>query len=197
MAFQVWWCSLAAADRDLLGMLDARERARVESLERPADRGRSLISAAMLRVAVAAHLGIAPAEVVVDRTCAECGGPHGAPRIVSHGTPAPSVSVSHSGLLAVVALAPYGPVGVDVQRLADLADPADGHDWASREALFKAGTPAPRDSAVHKLRPPLPGYVAVVVAPAGLDGAPRITHWPRPIPSRRRAAGGEEKAPRT
>jgi 4'-phosphopantetheinyl transferase len=178
---EVWWSSLASADRDLLGMLDAGERARVESLERPADRGRSLISAAMLRVAVAAHLGIAPADVVVDRTCAECGGPHGAPRIVSHGTAAPSVSVSHSGLLAVVALVPRGPVGVDVQRLDDLDDPADGHAWATREALFKAGTPAPGDVVVSELRPPLAGYVAVVVAPAGLEGEPRITHWPGPI----------------
>lgn len=181
MSLEIWWSSLAAADRDLLAMLDAGERARVESLERPADRGRSLVSAAMLRVAVAAHLGIAPAEVVVDRTCAECGGPHGAPRIVSHGTPAPSVSVSHSGLLAVVALVPRGPVGVDVQRLGDLADPADGPGWATREARFKAGTPAPGDVAVHELLPPLPGYVAVAVAPAELGGAPRITHWPRPI----------------
>jgi 4'-phosphopantetheinyl transferase len=183
VTFEVWWSSLAAADRDLLGVLDAAERARVESLERSADRGRSLISAAMLRVAVAAHLGIAPADVVVDRTCAECGGPHGAPRIVSHGTPAPSVSVSHSGLLAVVALVSRGPVGVDVQRLDDLDDPADGRAWATREALFKAGTPAPGDVVVSELRPPLPGYAAVVVAPAGLDGAPRITHWPRPIPA--------------
>ncbi|GHH76969.1 4'-phosphopantetheinyl transferase family protein [Promicromonospora soli] len=183
MILEIWWSSLAAADRDLLGMLDAGERARVESLERSADRGRSLISAAMLRVAVGSYLGIAPAEVVVDRTCAECGGPHGAPRIVSHGTPAPSVSVSHSGLLAVVALVPRGPVGVDVQRLGDLADPADGHGWATREAMFKAGTPERGDVVVHELRPPLPGYVAVAVAPAELEGAPRITHWPRPIPA--------------
>lgn len=181
MSFEVWWSSLASADRDLLGLLDAGERARVESLERSADRGRSLISAAMLRVAVASHLGIAAADVVVDRTCAECGGPHGAPRIVSHGTPAPSVSVSHSGLLAVVALVPRGPVGVDVQRLGDLDDPADGHAWATREAMFKAGTPARAEVAVTELRPPLPGYAAVVVAPAGLDDAPSITHWPRPI----------------
>lgn len=181
MGTEVWWSSLAAADRDLLGVLDVGERARVESLDRPADRGRSLISAAMLRAAVAAHLGIAPADVVVDRTCAECGGPHGAPRIVGHATAVPSVSVSHSGLLAVVALDPRGPVGVDVQRLADLDDPADGPAWATREALVKAGTPAPGDVVISELRPPLPGYAAVLVTPAGPASAPRITHWPRPI----------------
>ncbi len=189
LTLEVWWSSLAAADRDLLGLLDVGERARVESLERPADRGRSLISAVMLRVAVAAHLGIAPAEVVVDRTCAECGGPHGAPRIVSDSTPVPWVSVSHSGLLAVVALSPRGPVGVDVQRIGDLTDPASGREWVTREALFKAGAAAQADDgaaappslaaagvAVHELRPPFAGYVAAVVAPAELD-APRITHW--------------------
>ncbi|MFD6139478.1 4'-phosphopantetheinyl transferase family protein [Promicromonospora sp. NPDC060271] len=181
MSTEVWWSSLAAADRDLLGLLDGGERARVESLDRSADRGRSMVGAALLRVAVGAHLGTAPADVVVDRTCAECGGPHGAPRIAGTGTAAPSVSVSHSGLLAVVALVPRGPVGVDVQRLADLADPADGPAWATREALFKAGTPARGDVAIAELRPPLPGYAAVLVTPAGPAGTPRITHWPRPI----------------
>lgn len=181
MSTEVWWSWLAAADRDLLGLLDVGERARVESLDRPADRGRSLIGAAMLRTVVAAHLGIAPADVVVDRTCTGCGGPHGAPRIVGHGTAVPSVSVSHSGLLAVVALVPRGPVGVDVQRLADLDDPADGPAWVTREALFKAGTPAPGDVTISELRPPLPGYAAVLVTSAGPASAPRVTHWPRPI----------------
>jgi 4'-phosphopantetheinyl transferase len=190
VTLEVWWSSLAAANRDLLGMLDAGERARVESLERPADRGRSLVSAAMLRVAVAAHVGVAPAEVVVDRTCAECGGPHGAPRIVRDGTPVPWVSVSHSGLLAVVALSSRGPVGVDVQRLSDLTGPADGLEWVTKEALFKArATPWHDDgaatlptrteaaSAVYELRPPLVGYVAAVVASADAVDALRITHW--------------------
>lgn len=186
LTLEVWWSSLAAADRGLLSMLDVGERARVESLERSADRGRSLISAAMLRAAVAAHLGIAPHEVVVDRTCAECGGPHGAPRIVSDGTPVPSVSVSHSGLLAVVALSPRGPVGVDVQRLGDLADPAEGYEWVTREALFKARPPAedeerPADLRVYELQPPLPGYAAAVVTPGELADTPRITHWPAPV----------------
>jgi 4'-phosphopantetheinyl transferase len=190
VTLEVWWSSLATADRDLLGLLDGGERARVESLERPADRGRSLVGAAMLRVAVAAHLGITPAEVVVDRTCAECGGPHGAPQIVRDGTPVPWVSVSHSGLLAVVALSPPGPVGVDVQRLSDLTDPADGLEWVTKEALFKARATARHedgaaarpsgaeaDTAVYELRPPLVGYVAAVVAYAEVAGSPRIRRW--------------------
>jgi 4'-phosphopantetheinyl transferase len=176
MAVEVWWSSLVAARHDLLDTLDAIERARVESLERPADRGRSLLGAALLRVAVGSHLGVAPGEIVVDRTCAECGEPHGAPRVLGPGAPAPWVSVSHSGLLAVVAVSPEGPVGVDVQRLSDLGDPAAGPRWARREALLKAGTDAP-DATVYELRPPLSGYVAALVAPAA-GAEPTILHWP-------------------
>jgi 4'-phosphopantetheinyl transferase len=187
MAVEVWWSSLAAADRDLLRILDTTERARIESLDRPADRGRSLVGAALLRVAVASHLGLAPADVVVDRTCDECGGPHGAPRILGPGLPAPWVSVSHSGVLVVVALSPHGPVGVDVQRLSDLSDQRAGQEWVRREALLKARTAAPEvdqpDATAHELAPPLSGYVAAVVTPAGSDTELRIRHWP-PGPGR-------------
>lgn len=176
MSVEVWWSSLVAAGHGLLSTLDAIERTRVESLERPGDRGRSLLGAALLRAAVASHLGVAPAEIVVDRTCPECGEPHGAPRVLGPGAPTPWVSVSHSGLLAVVAVSPDGPVGVDVQRRSDLADPATGPAWVRREALFKAGTDA-RRATVHELQPPLAGYVAALAAPA-TGGEPTILHWP-------------------
>lgn len=175
MDVEVWWASLAAADRGLLAVLDATERTRVESLERPADRGRSLVGAALLRVAVAARLGVGPGQVVVDRTCTECGGTHGAPRIVGPGAPVPWVSVSHSGVLVVVALSPHGPVGVDVQRASDLPDPRAAQDWVRREAALKAQTAAlahghavtrlnavEADAATSELRPPLNGYAAAL-----------------------------------
>ncbi len=175
MTVEVWWSTLTAAGHGLLGLLDATERARVQSLARPADRGRSLIGAALLRVAVASHLGIDPADVVVDRTCVECGGPHGAPRILRPGASGPWVSVSHSGLLVVVVLSPLGPVGVDVQRIADLTDPAMGPAWVRREALLKAraATPeqtspgarpaeAPAGGTARELKAPLDGYVAAL-----------------------------------
>ena len=122
---EVWWSSLVAAEHHLLGMLDATERARVASLERPADQGRSMVAAALLRVAVGGRLGVPPREVVIDRTCAECGEPHGRPRVLGPGSAVPEVSVSHSGLLVVVALSDGAAVGVDVQRVADVADLAD------------------------------------------------------------------------
>lgn len=178
MTLHVWWATLTAADQGLTAMLDSRERARVEALRRPADQGRSLVGAALLRSAVASHLGAAPQEIVIDRTCAECGGPHGAPQVLGPGSPPfPQVSVSHSGLLVVVALGAGGPVGVDVQRLAELSDPAHGPAWVRREALVKAGGAA-GDAAMRDLRPPLSGYAAAVVAPAELPG-PIVEHaWP-------------------
>jgi 4'-phosphopantetheinyl transferase len=173
----VWWSSLVAARHDLLDLLDPTERARVASLDRPADRGRSMLGAALLRVAVGSWLDVAPGDVVMDRTCAECGEQHGAPRVLGPGTPVPWVSVSHSGVLAVVALGDHGPVGVDVQRVADLTDPDEAPAWVRSEALLKAGAlaAAPRE---YPLRPPLAGYAATLVAPTAA-GDPAVVHWPR------------------
>lgn len=202
MAVEIWWSSLAAADRGLLSLLDSVERARVESLQRPADRGRSLLGAALLRVAVGAHLGVGPGAVVVDRTCTECGQPHGAPRILRPGRPAPWVSVSHSGVLVLVALSSRGPVGVDVQRHAEPRDPRSAREWVHREATLKALTAAragrhpaadlPPDAvagATRQLRAPLEGY-AVAVTTLGEDhGEPVWRQWsPSDPPDRTGAA---------
>lgn len=190
MDVTVWWCSLTAAEPAVLDMLDGTERARVDALERPADRARSLLGAALLRVAVAENLGVSPSEVVVDRTCSECGGPHGAPRIVGTGSPGLWVSVSHSGLLVVVAVSGHGPVGVDVQRLADLDDSALGSRWVRAEALLKARTTVqpPPDATtlrpqagvpvVHELSTPLDGYAAALVAMTVLPVAISVRQWP-------------------
>jgi 4'-phosphopantetheinyl transferase len=178
MAF-AWWSSLTAAGHGLLDLLDSAERARLELLDRPADRGRSMVGAAMLRAAVASHTGIAPADVIVDRTCRECGKPHGAPRIVNRGVAAPWVSVSHSGLLVVVGLSARGPVGVDVQRVADLEDPAAVPEWVRHEALFKARSGNPQwEGSVRELEAPLPGYLAAVALPAGDGQDMVIRNWP-------------------
>lgn len=192
---EIWWATLAAADARLAEMLDATERSRLDSLRRPADRGRSMVGAALLRVAVGAHLGIDPGQVVVERSCPECGAPHGPPRILRPGQAVPWVSVSHSGLLVVVALGGNGPVGVDVQRIADLPEPDPGHGaaWVRREAMFKAGAAAEvgtgaagagsgsggrgrsAEASFLALESPLPGYAAglAVFSPADARGAVR------------------------
>lgn len=190
----VWWSSLAAADRSLLDLLDAAERARVDALQRPADQGRSLVAAALLRVVVGARLGVPPAAVVIDRTCEDCGGPHGRPRVVAPAGVAPQVSVSHSGVLVVVASTPATPVGIDVQRrVGPQADPAPGdesverpgtgsvEDWVRREAVLKVGR-VDGPVAVRPLTPPRPGYAAALAtatdAPA-TDAQLRVRHWPQ------------------
>lgn len=204
---EVWWSSLVAAEHHLLGMLDATERARVASLERPADQGRSMVAAALLRVAVGERLGVPPHEVVIDRTCAECGEPHGRPRVLGPGDALPEVSVSHSGLLVVVALADGAAVGVDVQRVADVearveareaAEPAaGGHapsevrsesdddracSWVRDEAVLKVGAgPSGPTPAVRMVPTPLDGYVAALAVLAGecpTDAELLVRHWP-------------------
>lgn len=180
MSVEVWWSTLVAADRGLLEILDETERARVESLDRAADRGRSMLGAALLRVAVAAHVGVPPGDLVVDRTCPECGGPHGPPRVVAAGRTPPHVSVSHSGVVVMVALSRPGPVGVDVQRVTDV--PGHALEWVRREAMVKAaGGADARDRPhliVRDLPPPLPGYAAALAAPTGAGPVREVRHWP-------------------
>lgn len=187
MAVRVWWSTLTAAEHGLLDLLDEVERTRVAALDRPADRGRSLLAAALLRVAVADQLGVGPTEVLVDRRCDDCGGPHGAPRILGPGTARPWVSVAHSGLLVAVAVSPDVPVGVDVQREADLEDPAQVREWVCREAVFKAvGRAAQQDGGAgsdprvtcQALHAPLPGYAAAIALPTGTEPALVVRHWP-------------------
>ncbi|GAA2722331.1 4'-phosphopantetheinyl transferase family protein [Cellulomonas aerilata] len=187
---EIWWSSLVAADRSLLALLDATERARVDALRRPADQGRSLVAAALLRVVVGAHLGVAPGQVVIDRACDDCGRPHGRPVVVGPGVRVPQVSVSHSGLLVVVALTRDTPVGVDVQRVdgqrvdgtpgpTGTSPEAAAESWARREAVLKVGSGRP--VAVCDIRAPRPGYAAAL---ATLTGAPptdaqvHVRHWP-------------------
>jgi 4'-phosphopantetheinyl transferase len=189
---EIWWSTLAAADRSLLDLLDGTERARVAALQRPADQGRSLVAAALLRVVVGDHLRVPPGEVRIDRTCGDCGGPHGRPRVLAPGETAPHVSVSHSGLLVVVALTRATPVGVDVERVPDGeaapavpgADVPDVATWVRREAMLKVAGDGPL--VVRSLRPPLPGYVAAVATSA--DGSPaevevQVRTWPAEAPS--------------
>lgn len=186
---QLWWGSLLEADRHLLPLLDEFEQARVSSLERPADQGRSLLGAALLRTAVAADLGCDPSEVVLDRACADCGEQHGRPQVVVPLPPSrdrpPWVSVAHSGHLVVVALCRTYPVGVDVQRLSDLDGSTDGWTWVSAESRLKAGivdgATSDQDLAWSGVVDvPMAGYLAALTV-HGSAVSPRLQHHP-PLP---------------
>jgi 4'-phosphopantetheinyl transferase len=159
---RVWVATLAAADLASRAWLDARERERLGRYQADADRARFLLGAAMLRSAVGLELGVRPQDVTVDRACETCGGWHGRP--VVPGTRL-ALSVSHGGLLVVLALALDAPVGVDVERV-DGRHLAAVRRWTSAEARFKAGGAA--SLTVHELPAPLTGHVLALATAPGL-----------------------------
>lgn len=116
-ACEVWWADPAARSEGHLALLNATEHTRRESLRNPSDQARFVVAAALLRLVVAARLQVAPDAVEVDRTCDQCGKPHGRPRIPGSDL---HVSVSHAGARVAVALTALGPVGVDVEQIVDL-----------------------------------------------------------------------------
>jgi 4'-phosphopantetheinyl transferase len=145
---QVYWSTSAVTvDRSWVTDDDVRGIARYRDA---ADRNRSLIGAALLRLALARHLGAY--DVRVTRRCDTCGGPHGKPTI---GDNAAHVSVTHSGDRVAVAIA-NAPVGIDVEHAVETWDVAtvaaaiqhpgdvpldrDGfwRTWVRKEAVVKA-----------------------------------------------------------
>jgi 4'-phosphopantetheinyl transferase len=192
----VWWARRQDAVPHLAGLLDEAERRRWSAYRRAADRERFLVGCALAKTVIAGSIGRRPAEVSFDRTCRQCGRPHGKPVLTGGG--ALEHSVAHSGDLVAVAVA-RDPVGVDVEQLDGRAhrlgggDPealarlvlADGEraelaavDPAARSRAFLVAWT--RKEAVTKakgdgLRVPFSGVV-VAAAPAG----PRLVAWPYP-----------------
>jgi len=118
-AVGVWWVATSVAPEDdaLLPLLDAPERTRWESYHEPRAARMFLVGAALVRCLAASMLGSSPGDVAVDRTCRDCGKPHGRPVLTEpatgHGL---QVSVSHSSGLVGVAVARH-PIGLDVEAL--------------------------------------------------------------------------------
>lgn len=98
----------AALDRSALS---PAERARVDRYQRPEDAALSAGGALLVRAIAGRALGVPPGEVRVDRVCAQCGGPHGIPRVAG----APYFSISHCSGTVVVAACADHEVGVDVE----------------------------------------------------------------------------------
>ncbi len=119
----VWWAGTdsAVTHRDLVtGLMSEAERDRYGAMRRPEARDRFAVGCALMRVASARHLGVAPADVRLVRDCPDCGGPHGKPRIAGSGTP--EISLTHAGAHVVCAVTWDGRVGVDVEDGARLVD---------------------------------------------------------------------------
>ncbi|MGW7077323.1 4'-phosphopantetheinyl transferase family protein [Streptomyces sp. NPDC054866] len=132
-------------------LLDDGEAARARRGQRPGMRRRFVIAHAAARIIIGERLGRAPASVRITR------GRWGKPVVA--GVEQPHFSLSHSGEMALLALAPR-PVGVDVElarasldvmRLARRFFPEEerelvergGHDaftrlWTRKEACVKA-----------------------------------------------------------
>ncbi|MFC0622619.1 4'-phosphopantetheinyl transferase family protein [Kribbella deserti] len=98
----------------LIGDLNEVERERLAAYRRTADRNRFVLGCAITRRVVGAYLGVDPADVPLDRTCQDCGKPHGKVRVA--GDPL-RLSVSHSGDLVLVAFHRSNEIGVDVEQV--------------------------------------------------------------------------------
>ncbi|MET8471427.1 4'-phosphopantetheinyl transferase superfamily protein [Streptomyces sp. NPDC006422] len=95
--------------------LDADETRRAASFHFDRHRVRYVAAHVALRGILGERLGRAPGDVRFTRLpCPGCGGPHGRPALAD--AAGPHFSLSHSGDLALVALAP-APVGADVEEL--------------------------------------------------------------------------------
>jgi 4'-phosphopantetheinyl transferase len=110
----VRWARRQDAAPRLAEFLDQAERQRWAAYRSEADRDRFLVGCALAKTVIAACTGRRPAEVSFDRTCRQCGQPHGKPVIIGGGDL--EHSVAHSGDLVAVAVA-RAPVGVDVEQL--------------------------------------------------------------------------------
>ena len=114
----VWWARRQDASGWHAGLLDATERRRWAAYRREEDRARFLAGCALAKTVLARYTGQRPADVRFDRTCGQCGEPHGKPVIEGGAVEGGAVehSVAHSGDLVAVAVA-RTPVGVDVEQL--------------------------------------------------------------------------------
>jgi 4'-phosphopantetheinyl transferase len=133
----VWWARRQDASDWHTGLLDATERRRWAAYRRDEDRARFLAGCALAKTVLARYTGLRPADVRFDRTCDQCGEPHGKPVIeggvieggvIEGGVIEGGVvehSVAHSGDLVAVAVA-RTPVGVDVEQLDGRPHPLGG-----------------------------------------------------------------------
>ncbi|MEE1757170.1 4'-phosphopantetheinyl transferase family protein [Streptomyces sp. SP18CS02] len=171
------WIAQAVSVPALLDLLDEGERARHDGFLRDGPRALYLTAHALLRRLVAAQLGSDPREVRFTHVCKHCDDPrpHGKPGLAGADL---EFSLSHSGDRVAVALSLAGPVGVDVERVADYPDlplavlgpsergeldrvPASGRAaaftryWARKEAVLKAtGDGLMTDPALLTVSPP-------------------------------------------
>ncbi|MFY9933941.1 MAG: 4'-phosphopantetheinyl transferase superfamily protein [Streptosporangiaceae bacterium] len=192
----VWWAhKLDASDRHA-GLLDDTERQRLERYRSEEDRQRFLTGCALAKTVLARYTGQPAAGIHFDRTCGQCGRPHGKPVLAGGG---PAHSVSHSGDLVAVAVA-RDPVGVDVEQLdsrrqaaGNVSDPdalarmvLSGAERAALAAIRPSGRAREflvawtRKEAVTKATGDGLSVAFSDVVVAADHGPPRVLSWPYP-----------------
>ncbi len=119
-AVAIWWGRISDPPADPPGsanpveLLNPLELARWGRYRMPADRQRFALGVTITRTVLGASLGVLPAAVALDRSCAHCAGDHGPPRLVGDLSSPVELSVAHSGDLVAVAFSDAA-VGLDVE----------------------------------------------------------------------------------
>jgi 4'-phosphopantetheinyl transferase len=133
---EVWWGRIEQVRAEFADELDPVERQRLEAYRRDADKARFLLGCTIVRRVLATRLSLPAASIRLDRTCPDCGKPHG--KVRADGA---ELSVTHSGDLVGVAISDL-PVGLDVEKV----DPGIDVDGVARISLSEAELAAlPRD----------------------------------------------------
>ncbi|MDR0779464.1 MAG: 4'-phosphopantetheinyl transferase superfamily protein [Pseudomonadales bacterium] len=118
------WCAPEPAAYDPIltqryaTLLSGAERARWQRFVREADRNRFLLARALVRTVLAAYRAMAPQDL--EFTADAWGKPHLLP-LPQEQTP-PHFNLSHTQGMAVLAVSRQAPLGVDVERVARVAD---------------------------------------------------------------------------
>jgi 4'-phosphopantetheinyl transferase len=192
----VWWARRQDASDRHAGLLDDTEHQRWAAYRRSADRERFLVGCALAKTVLAGYAGQRPAGLSFDRTCRQCGQPHGKPVVKGSEF---EHSVTHSGDLVAVAVA-RTPVGVDVEQLDRRARPLGGD--GNPEALARLVLADVEQAALDAVPPSARAREFLLawtrkeavtkatgdglrasfrqVVTAGARGAPHLLAWPYP-----------------
>ncbi|GAA1769267.1 4'-phosphopantetheinyl transferase family protein [Luedemannella helvata] len=111
---EVWWARLGDVPDARAELLTPEERERFDRYVRVEDARRFAAGSAVVRLATSGYVGKSARDIALDRSCPDCGRPHGRVRLpAEYGL---EVSVTHSGDWVGVAFA-RSAVGLDVERV--------------------------------------------------------------------------------
>ena len=133
---EVWWGRIEQVREEYADDLDPVEVQRMDAYVRADDSARFLLGCTMVRRVLARRSSLPAASISLDRTCPQCGGPHG--KVRADGV---ELSVTHAGDLVGVAVGD-APLGLDVEQV----DPTIDVDGLARLSLSEQERAAlPRD----------------------------------------------------